>query len=55
MFQQKYKRAYEKISPGKDLVFTEAEIEKYMEGQGKECKSNRISVWRTLRPIAVAS
>lgn len=55
MFQQKYKRAYEKISPGKDLVFTEAEIEKYMEGQEKERKSNRISAWRTFRPIAVAS
>ena len=55
MFQQKYKRAYEKISPRKDLVFTEAEIEKYTEGQRKECKPNRIDAWRTFRPIAVAS
>ncbi len=55
MFQQEYKRAYEKISPGRDLVFTEADIEKYTEGQGKVRKTKRINAWMTFRPIAVAS
>lgn len=33
MFQDRYKSAYGKISPGRDLEFTEAEIEMYMNAE----------------------
>lgn len=48
MFQEKYKRAYDKISLGKNMIFTESDIVACLEGEGKpdkkKCRGAFLSV-----------
>ena len=55
MFQDKYKNAYDKIHPGRDAFFTEEKIEKYLAENATEDRRAKKNLWRTLRPVAMAS
>lgn len=55
MFQDKYRSAYDKIHPGRDVLFTEAKIEKYMKESVTGEKHEKKNSWRIWRPVIVAS